>query len=275
MAPMDWPWRSLKFAIDLRALVMTGFWPVSCPSCSTEASMILPLLMASPRPMLTTTFSSLGTCIGFLNPSSFTSAGRISFSNRSFNRAAMCSAPCLRPAPALAGRCGFVVVRRMHSGRGGGQAPALLRLLLAARLLLRAVLANALLLADGLVGLADQHHARDGDRAVLLDDAALRARLAAALLEVPLHHRHLVDPDAGLLAQDLEHLAGLALVLAGHDLHQVVLADLHGYSTSGASEMIFMNLRARSSRATGPKMRVPIGSRSLLMRTAELPSNRM
>ena len=32
------------------------------------------------------------------------------------------------------------------------------------------------------------------------------------------------------------------------------------YTTSGASEMIFMNRRSRSSRATGPKMRVPRGS---------------
>ena len=39
--------------------------------------------------------------------------------------------------------------------------------------------------------------------------------------------------------------------------------------------MIFMNRLARSSRATGPKMRVPIGSLSLSMSTAELPSNRM
>ena len=31
-------------------------------------------------------------------------------------------------------------------------------------------------------------------------------------------------------------------------------------STSGASEMIFMNRRSRSSRATGPNTRVPIGS---------------
>jgi hypothetical protein len=31
-------------------------------------------------------------------------------------------------------------------------------------------------------------------------------------------------------------------------------------STSGASEMIFMNFRSRSSRATGPNTRVPIGS---------------
>jgi hypothetical protein len=39
--------------------------------------------------------------------------------------------------------------------------------------------------------------------------------------------------------------------------------------------MIFMNFLARSSRATGPKMRVPIGSFSLVMSTAELPSKRM
>ena len=39
--------------------------------------------------------------------------------------------------------------------------------------------------------------------------------------------------------------------------------------------MIFMNFRARSSRATGPKMRVPIGSMSLVMSTAQLPSNLM
>ena len=31
------------------------------------------------------------------------------------------------------------------------------------------------------------------------------------------------------------------------------------YSTSGASEMIFMKRFSRSSRATGPKMRVPRG----------------
>jgi hypothetical protein len=32
------------------------------------------------------------------------------------------------------------------------------------------------------------------------------------------------------------------------------------YSTSGASETIFMNFSVRNSRVTGPKMRVPIGS---------------
>jgi hypothetical protein len=35
---------------------------------------------------------------------------------------------------------------------------------------------------------------------------------------------------------------------------------LISYKTSGASEMIFINLLARSSLATGPKIRVPTGS---------------
>jgi len=39
--------------------------------------------------------------------------------------------------------------------------------------------------------------------------------------------------------------------------------------------MIFIWLRARSSRGTGPKMRVPIGSPCLLTRTAALESKRM
>ncbi|SKX90016.1 Uncharacterised protein [Mycobacteroides abscessus subsp. massiliense] len=47
------------------------------------------------------------------------------------------------------------------------------------------------------------------------------------------------------------------------------------YSTSGASETIFMNFLSRSSRPTGPKMRVPRGSLSALMMTAAFSSNLM
>src|SRR6185369_8371473 len=46
-------------------------------------------------------------------------------------------------------------------------------------------------------------------------------------------------------------------------------------STSGASEMIFMNCAVRSSRVTGPKMRVPIGSSLFVSSTAALPSKRI
>jgi len=59
----------------------------------------------------------------------------------------------------------------------------------------------------------------------------------------------------------LEHLAGAALVAAVQHDDLVTLPDLGSHhSTSGASEMIFMWFLARSSRGTGPKMRVPIGS---------------
>ena len=48
------------------------------------------------------------------------------------------------------------------------------------------------------------------------------------------------------------------------------------YSTSGAKEMIFMNFSERSSRVTGPKIRVPIGCSVLLFKiTQALPSKRM
>src|SRR4030095_512407 len=45
------------------------------------------------------------------------------------------------------------------------------------------------------------------------------------------------------------------------------------YSTSGASEMIFMKRRSRSSRATGPNTRVPIGSLFLFTSTAAVRSH--
>ena len=86
----------------------------------------------------------------------------------------------------------------------------------------------------------------------------------------------LVDDDTVLLAEHARDLARLALVGAADDDDGVTLANPRGHhSTSGASEMIFMNFFARSSRATGPKMRVPMGSRSLLMRTALFSSKRM
>src|SRR5215217_3063617 len=114
------------------------------------------------------------------------------------------------------------------------------------------------------------------DPGLLLGDAAgLAAPLGRADLLVPLDA---VDPlDQHLVAAriDLEHPAGDPEVLAGHDHHAVVLAYLHGYSTSGARLMIFMKRFSRSSRPTGPKMRVPRGFCWSLMITAAFSSKRM
>ncbi len=65
-------------------------------------------------------------------------------------------------------------------------------------------------------------------------------------------------PAAGL---DRDDLAAAALVAPAEHDHPVAFPDLgRHHSTSGASEMIFMWFFARSSRGTGPKMRVPTGS---------------
>src|SRR5512136_941266 len=214
MAPMLCPWRSLKFAMDLRALVTTGFCPVMAESCSSDASRILPFWMASPSPMFTTTFSTRGACIGFLSPNSLTSAGRISFSNLSFRRAAIDHS--LPSSGALAsGRC----VRSLL--------PALLALLAGPHP--AAVLPGGVGHAGGLAALRAHHHDAGGvDGAGPLDDPAVGIHLAAPLLEVALHGHELLDADPAGLVEHLEHLARLALLLAGEDLDGVVLADVHG-----------------------------------------------
>src|SRR6185369_14953186 len=103
-----------------------------------------------------------------------------------------------------------------------------------------------------------------------------------ALLGLRRAHVPLDDVDAAHLdpiglRQDLEDLSGLAAILAGEHDHLVALLDLvrHRYSTSGASEMIFMKFFERSSRVTGPKMRLPIGSFCLVISTAALVSKRI
>jgi hypothetical protein len=66
MHPIVMPARSLKAAMDLRALVITGRCPVISASSCTAPSISLGFWLASPRPMLTVIFSSRGTAMGFL-----------------------------------------------------------------------------------------------------------------------------------------------------------------------------------------------------------------
>src|SRR5690349_8001066 len=91
-------------------------------------------------------------------------------------------------------------------------------------------------------------------------------------VDVDARHDHLV-----ILGHRLDDFTRAALVLAGQDDDGVAFLDLlrGHYSTSGARLMIFMCLRARSSRTTGPKIRVPIGSSFLFTSTAALVSKRM
>src|SRR5262249_39666521 len=129
---------------------------------------------------------------------------------------------------------------------------------------------------------AHQLHVARMHRRLALDDAtldvALRVRLRVALDQVDTF-----DDQPVLVRLRAEDAPALATVLAGNDQDVVVLANqcscrhiwTLSYSTSGASEMIFMNRRSRSSRATGPNTRVPIGSLLSLISTAALRSKRM
>src|SRR5262249_42476272 len=138
---------------------------------------------------------------------------------------------------------------------------------------LRSILPNLEADAGRLAVLADDRDVRQVDRRLLGDDAAL---LGLGLLLVALHDVDAAHQRPPLVRTHLEHLAGAPLVAAGQHDDLVALADLGSHhSTSGASEMIFMWLRARSSRGTGPKIRVPTGSDWLLISTAALRSNRM
>ena len=61
--PIGMPSRSLNCAIDLRARVTEGFWPVIVVRSRTAPSISLESRAASPTPMLTTILVRLGTCM--------------------------------------------------------------------------------------------------------------------------------------------------------------------------------------------------------------------
>src|SRR5205823_5436282 len=107
------------------------------------------------------------------------------------------------------------------------------------------------------LALVHEHHVAGVDRHVAVDDAA--GLVGLARLAVLLGRVDAVDEEAVARRQHLHHFALPALVLAGDDNDGVALPELHGHSTSGASDTMRMNFLSRSSRPTGPKMRVPRG----------------
>src|SRR3984957_10648560 len=127
-------------------------------------------------------------------------------------------------------------------------------------------------LGRSLVVVAPQRDVARVQRHQLVDDAGLHGRarlLGVALGDVEAVEDHLVGRRRGLF-----DVGALAAELAGQDEHFVTFFDLH-YSTSGASEMMRMNFLSRSSRPTGPKMRVPRGCSWSLISTAAFSSNLM
>src|ERR1700742_2553265 len=138
---------------------------------------------------------------------------------------------------------------------------------------LGAILLNLETNAGRLAVLADDRDVGQVDRRLFRDDAAL---LRLGLLLVTLDEVDAAHQRLAFARTHLENLAGAALVAAVQHDDLVAFADLgRHHSTSGASEMIFMWFLARSSRGTGPKMRVPTGSIWVLISTAALRSKRI
>src|SRR3712207_2402469 len=129
----------------------------------------------------------------------------------------------------------------------------------------------------------DHHHVAHVDARLLRDDPALLgAALRRADAGVLLHPADALHEDLLVLRVRGDDTALRALVLAGQHEDGVALLDLHrggllrhDHSTSDASEMIRMKRLSRSSRPTGPKMRVPRGSPLSRMMTAAFSSKRM
>ena len=61
--PMGQPSRILNAATDFRAMVTIGFWPEISRMSFTALSRIFLSPTASPTPMLSVIFSTLGTCM--------------------------------------------------------------------------------------------------------------------------------------------------------------------------------------------------------------------
>src|ERR1700722_15067347 len=84
--PIGMPLRILKLAIDFLARVITGFWPLIWPSSTAAVLSSLAFWLASPRPMLSVTFCSLGTAMMLSQPKRFMRAGTVSLLYFSCNR---------------------------------------------------------------------------------------------------------------------------------------------------------------------------------------------
>src|SRR5262249_49674470 len=123
-------------------------------------------------------------------------------------------------------------------------------------------------------GVTVKQHIRDVNWHLARQAPPLRA-LGVSPPHVLVHAVDSFHDDLATFVDDLQHFFGrTAGVIAGEDLHQVSALDFHGYTTSLARLIIFMNRRSRNSRATAPKMRVPLGFNSLSIRTMALRSNR-
>src|ERR1035437_8768642 len=75
---------------------------------------------------------------------------------------------------------------------------------------------------------AHQHHVADGNRALLLGNAALDVLLRVGP-HVLFHHHHVLHQHLRLVRHDAEHAAFLALVAPGNHPHLIVAANIYAF----------------------------------------------
>src|SRR6266478_3027634 len=205
--PMGMPLRILKFAMDFLARVMMAFCPVICPSSCAAVSSSLTFWLASPRPMFTVTFFSLGTAIMFFQPKCFISAGTVSLRYLSCNR--------LFIAALVSSFAGGLLLALLVQGAAATLAGAHLG---AVR---QNVVSDARVLAA--IG-ADHHNVGNVDACFLFDNATLDV-LAGIGAGVALHDGHVLDDHGVFLGVDAKHAAALAGIAPRNHAHLVALAD--------------------------------------------------
>ena len=113
------------------------------------------------------------------------------------------------------------------------------------------------------------------DRTLALCDNSLRMLLRFPL--VLLDDSHSLDEDLFFPREYSKNFSFSTAMIAANHFNMIApfymeLRSIH-QSTSGASDTIFMKFFSRNSRATGPKMRVPRGFKSLSIITIALLSN--
>ena len=193
MQPIGMFSRSLKFAIAFLDLVTTGFWPVIAVSSATAESIILAFWIASPRPMLSTIFSSRGTWFTFVVAHLLhQSGGRRRFDSvRAGGRHDSGARPVVRRSGGRRARCGHPRAARLPMRTGA---------------------------------LHLSHMIMRFESGSTLPSRRCRRGSAARAASVALHHVEPLDQRALLVGEHAQDLAGLAALAAGDDHHRIVLA---------------------------------------------------
>src|SRR4029077_5876790 len=121
----------------------------------------------------------------------------------------------------------------------------------------------------------EQSHIGNVNRALALSDFS--ARIILRFSQVLLDNANAFDQHALLAWKHCEDSSGRTTEVPRNHLDVIAFSNVMPdavHKTSGASDTIFIKLRSRNSRATGPKMRGPRGFKSLSIITMALLSKR-